>query len=64
MQILIDYLALTGMTQVELAARCGTDSPHINKILRGTVDAGPKLIKKISEATNIKIERLIESAAA
>lgn len=64
MKIIRQYLKLTGMKQIDLATKLGIDAPHLNNVLAGRVEAGPKLIKQISETTGIKIEKLIESAAA
>lgn len=64
MKILRQYLQLTGMPQIDLAAKLGIDPPHLNNVIAGRIEAGPKLIKRISDTTNIRIEKLINSAAA
>lgn len=64
MKILREYLTLTGVRQVELAAKLDIDQPHLNNLIQGRIEAGPKLIKKISDATTIKVEKLIASAVS
>lgn len=64
MKILREYLALTGMKSGDLAVRAGITHPNLSNYMNGRSDPNPKTIKKLSDATGIRVEKLIESAAA
>lgn len=63
-KVIRDYLARERMTQNELCAKIEISPAQLSSILYGRIKAGPKMIKRISDATGIKPERLTRSAAA
>ena len=64
MQILKDYLAVTGISANELARRAKIDPPALNHILNGRHEPRIKYLRRLSEATGISVGRLAESLAA
>jgi len=63
-KLIREYLEQNGMNQNDLCAKLGIAPAQLSSILYGRIKAGPKMIKRISKATGIKAEKLIESAAA
>lgn len=59
MQALKDYLALTGMTQDQLARKAKIQPSAINHFIAGRREPRIKNLRKLSEATGISIENLI-----
>jgi transcriptional regulator with XRE-family HTH domain len=60
MKVLKDYLAMTGMTQADLAKRAGLNPAAINHFMQGRREPRIANLRKISEATGISIEKLVE----
>jgi transcriptional regulator with XRE-family HTH domain len=61
MKILIEYLKVAGITQTELALRAGLTVEELNRFIQGKREPRVKNLRKISKATGISIEKLIES---
>jgi transcriptional regulator with XRE-family HTH domain len=59
MQILRDYMALTGMNQGELARRIGITDNDLSNLLLGKRNPGLKVLVRMNEATGIKLDRLV-----
>ncbi len=60
MKALHDYLALTGMTQAELAKRAGMHAAQLNHFMSGRREPRLKNLRKLAEATGISIENLVK----
>lgn len=60
MQAIIDYLKLSGMTQAELAKRAGMQPTQLNHFLMGRREPRIKSLRKLSEATGINIQKIVE----
>jgi transcriptional regulator with XRE-family HTH domain len=61
MKILTEYLKVAGITQTELALRAGLTVEELNRFIQGKREPRVKNLRKISKATGISIEKLIES---
>lgn len=62
MQILKDYLELTGQTQAELAKAARMDVSALSSILSGRRPPGLKSLMRLHEATGISIEKLVRDS--
>jgi transcriptional regulator with XRE-family HTH domain len=60
MKALRDYLELTGMTQESLAKKAKITPSNLNHFISGRREPRVKNLRKLSEATGISIEKLIE----
>ena len=60
MKALKDYLAITGMTQEQLAKRAKMQPSALNHILKGRREPRIANLRKLSEATGISIENLVK----
>lgn len=60
MQAVKDYLALTGMTQARLAKKANLTPQTLNHYLKRRIRPGIASLCKISEATGIGIDKLVE----
>jgi transcriptional regulator with XRE-family HTH domain len=58
MQALLDYMKLSGLSQVELAKRIGVNSAHLNHWLRKRRAPTVANLKLIAEKTGISLEKL------
>ena len=61
MQVLTDYLTVAGITQAELARRAEISVEELNRFIQGKREPRVANLRKISKATGISIEKLIES---
>ena len=61
MKALTDYLSLTGLTQAELAKRADMDPGQLNHFMNGRREPRISNLRKLSKATGISIEKLVES---
>lgn len=53
---LAEYLARSGETQAQLAARLGISQAHISRIRAGVANPRPKLAWRIADACDVPIE--------
>jgi len=60
MKVLSDYLAISGITQAELAKRAGLNPAALNHFMNGRREPRIANLRKISQATGIGIEKLVE----
>jgi transcriptional regulator with XRE-family HTH domain len=58
MKALIEYMAVAGLTQVELASRIGVDQGQLNHWLKGRRAPTVSNLKLISQKTGISLEKL------
>ncbi len=58
MQALLDYMKLSGLTQVELAKRIGVNQGHLNHWIKGRRAPTVANLKRISDKTGISLEKL------
>jgi transcriptional regulator with XRE-family HTH domain len=58
MQALLDYMKVSGLSQVELAKRIGVNQGHLNHWLRGRRAPTVANLKLIASKTGISLERL------
>ena len=52
-EMLRECLADWGLTQTELASRCGVSQKHISEIVNGKAGVGPDLALRLEEVTHI-----------
>jgi transcriptional regulator with XRE-family HTH domain len=64
MQIIHDYLKLTGITQADLARKAEIEVTVLNNLLKGRRNPGMKTIMRLHHATGISIENLVREIAA
>ena len=64
MQIIYDYLRLTGISQADLARKAGMEPTVLNNLLRGRRNPGMITLKQLNKATGITIENLVSAIAA
>jgi len=60
MKVLTDYLQMAGITQADLAKRAGLNPMALNHFIKGRREPRIANLRKISEATGISIEKLVE----
>jgi transcriptional regulator with XRE-family HTH domain len=60
MQALTDYLALTGMSQTQLAALCELTDAELSKYLARKMTPSLKTAKRIAVRTGIRLDKLAE----
>jgi len=60
MKALEDYLRITGMTQAELAKRAEMSQANLNHFMKGRREPRIKNLRRLSKATGISIEKLVE----
>lgn len=60
MQALIDYMKVSGLSQVDLAKRIGCNQGQLNHWLRKTRAPNARNLKTISEKTGISLEKLVD----
>jgi transcriptional regulator with XRE-family HTH domain len=60
MKAIEDYLALTGMSQAELAKRAKINPAALNHFMKGRREPRIANLRKLSEATGISLENLIK----
>lgn len=63
MQILRQYLQVTGMEQQELARRVGISDQDLSNLLNGKRIPGLKVIMRVHRGTGINLERLVREVA-
>lgn len=61
MKVLQDYLQVAGISQAELARRAEISVEDLNRFVMGKREPRIKNLRKISKATGISLERLVES---
>jgi transcriptional regulator with XRE-family HTH domain len=61
MKVLQDYLSIAGVSQAELARRTEISIEEINRFVQGKREPRIKNLRKISKATGISLEKLVES---
>jgi transcriptional regulator with XRE-family HTH domain len=61
MKVLQDYLTVAGISQAELARRAEISVEELNRFVQGKREPRIKNLRKISKATGISLERLVES---
>lgn len=61
MKVLQDYLVVAGISQAELARRAEISVEELNRFVKGQREPRIKNLRKISKATGISLERLVES---
>jgi transcriptional regulator with XRE-family HTH domain len=61
MKVLQDYLQVAGITQAELAKRSEISVEELNRFVQGKREPRIKNLRKISKATGISLEKLVES---
>jgi transcriptional regulator with XRE-family HTH domain len=61
MKVLQDYLVVAGISQAELARRAEISVEELNRFVKGQREPRIKNLRKISQATGISLERLVES---
>jgi transcriptional regulator with XRE-family HTH domain len=64
MQIILDYLKLTGISQADLARKAEIDVTALNSLLKGRRNPGMGTIMRLHKATGISIENLVRGLAA
>ena len=60
MKALKEYLAVTGMSQEQLAKRAKMQPSALNHFINGRREPRISNLRKLSEATGISIEKLVE----
>jgi transcriptional regulator with XRE-family HTH domain len=60
MKAIQDYLRVAGITQAQLAKRAGISAANLNHFLNGRREPRIKNLRKLSEATGISIEKLVQ----
>ena len=60
MKAIQDYLTLTGMTQAELAKKAKMQPSALNHFVTGRREPRIANLRKLSEATGISLEKLLE----
>jgi transcriptional regulator with XRE-family HTH domain len=58
MQALLDYMKISGLSQIELAKRIGVNQGHLNHWLRKRRAPTVANLKLISEKTGISLDKL------
>lgn len=58
--MLQSYLAMAGLTQAQLAKRAKINPAALNHFMRGRREPRMANLRKLSEATGISIEKLVE----
>jgi transcriptional regulator with XRE-family HTH domain len=61
MQILKDYLTMTGLTQAELAKRANLHPAALNHFMQGHREPRIANLRKLAKATGISVEKLVEA---
>ena len=61
MKVLQDYLKVAGISQVELARRSEISIEELNRFVQGKREPRIKNLRKLSKATGISLEKLVES---
>ena len=61
MKVLQDYLQVAGISQAELARRAEISIEELNRFVQGKREPRIKNLRKLSKATGISLERLVES---
>jgi transcriptional regulator with XRE-family HTH domain len=63
MQIIYDYLKLTGISQADLARKAEIEVTVLNNLLKGRRKPGMITIKRLHRATGISLENLVRALA-
>jgi transcriptional regulator with XRE-family HTH domain len=59
MKALVEYMKVTGLSQVDLAKRIGVDQGQLNHWLRGRRSPSAENLKRIAERTGVSLEKLV-----
>jgi transcriptional regulator with XRE-family HTH domain len=59
MQVLNEYMKVTGLSQINLAKRIGVSPGHLNHWINGRRSPSAENLKLIAERTGIALEKLV-----